>query len=52
MYCYIHARLASQAGLPQPYPEVSTTRPTDNGERFFMEYAFLSRRSVAALMVG
>ena len=33
-------RLASQAGLPQPYPKVGTTRPTDNGERFFMEYAF------------
>jgi hypothetical protein len=41
-------RLADQAGLPLPYPEVGTTRPTDNGERFFMEYAFeqAARRGV------
>ena len=33
-------RLAVAAGFEPPYPEVPFERPADNGERFYVEYAF------------
>jgi len=31
-------QLCEKLGMPEPYPEVGTARPADNGERFLYEY--------------